>query len=53
MMNLIAKFNQALAGLPDRALSILLAAVSLFGLAVAIFGQPLLKAAVAAWFIIP
>jgi len=49
----ISQLNESLKGLPDRTLTIMLIAVCLFGIVVAIWGPPILKAAVAAWFIAP
>jgi lysylphosphatidylglycerol synthetase-like protein (DUF2156 family) len=50
---LIAQLNDKLKGLPDYTLTAILFTVSLFGMLVALFGEPLLKAGVAAWFLAP
>lgn len=50
---LIKELDQQLEGLPDVALSWLLIGIAIFAVIVALYGRPVLKAALAAWFIAP
>ena len=52
-MSWISRLNKILAGWPDAALTWLLAGLSVFGLIVAFFGKPALKAFVAAYWLFP
>lgn len=49
----IKQLDEKMAGLPDQALTILLLIAAVVIVLVALFGRPVLKAAVAAWVIAP
>jgi len=49
----IKQVDQALTGLPDDALTFILLVIAAFAVFVALSDRPILKAAVAAWFIVP
>ena len=50
---IIKQIEAALEGEPDNILTLILLGIAAFTILVALFGKPVLKAAVAAWFIAP
>lgn len=52
-MGLLAKLDRRLAGEPDAFLTFVLLLLSLFGLAMALYGPPTLKAAIIAYWVLP
>ena len=50
---IIGWVNHKLAGEPDYALTIILLGLSLFGFIMALFGPPVIKAAIIAYWIVP
>lgn len=50
---IIQELDRRLQGLPDSTLTVLLLAISVFGIIVALKGRAVYKAALAAWFIAP
>ena len=52
-MSWILKLNKTLAGAPNEALTLVLVGLASVALLVALVGNPTMKAALAAWFILP
>lgn len=52
-MSWILKLNKTLAGAPNHVLTLLLIGLAAAAMLVALMGNPTMKAALAAWFILP
>jgi len=52
-MSWILRIDKALAGQPDSMLTLLLIGLAAVALGIAVMGNPTMKAAAAAWFILP